>query len=477
MSERSGLDAFVRFCAALTVESGEPMTVEGFQRLMLADYFGGATETLILIPKKNGKTTLLGALGLFHLIVTPDAECVIAAASRDQATILFDQAAGFVRRTSGLADRVVIRRGYREIRSRRDAGRMRVLAADVDTVDGVIPTLALIDELHRHRRAGLYGIFRDGLGPRKGRLIAISTAGDSEATPLGEMRAQARLLPIVERDGRHLRARSADGAYAMHEWALDNADDVEDMTLVKLVNPASWWTPETLAQAKASPTMLPSQWARYRCGLWMAGDAWWVDAEQWRGAARPAERLVPGERVALGFDGSRTGDSTALVACRLSDGLVSLLRIWEADEANPEWEVPRGEVDAAIADAFERFSVVRGYFDPPLWQSEIDEWAHTYGETAVVRFATNRTAMMAATERFRTDLVAGRLTHDGDATLTRHALNTQIREVRGGYWLAKDRASSANKIDAAVAAVLAYEARADALASDVPRRSRRLITL
>src|SRR5215467_3692406 len=194
------------------------MELEDFQRVMLGDYFAGATETLVLLPKKNGKSTLLGALALFHLVVTLDAECVIGAASRDQATILYDQAAGFVRRSPALAARVNVKRGYREIRSAKDAGRIRVLAADVDTADGVIPTLALVDELHRHKSAGLYGVFRDGLGPREGRMVTISTAGDSQVSPLGLMRTEAYSLPDVMRDGRHLRAISKDASYAMHEW-------------------------------------------------------------------------------------------------------------------------------------------------------------------------------------------------------------------------------------------------------------------
>jgi phage terminase large subunit-like protein len=100
------LDAFARFCAALTLEDGRAMALEPFQQRMLGDYFAGSVETLILIPKKNGKSTLLAALALFHLITTPDAECVLGAASRDQATILYDQAAGFVRRSPGLEARV-----------------------------------------------------------------------------------------------------------------------------------------------------------------------------------------------------------------------------------------------------------------------------------------------------------------------------------------------------------------------------------
>ena len=71
-------------------------------------------------------------------------------------------------------------------------------------------------------------------------------------------------------------------------------------------------------------------------------------------------------------------------------------------------------------------------------ETEIDGWAQMYGEPGVLRYATNRSRMMAATERFRTDVVAKRFPQSGDLTLMRHVLNSRIREVRGGYWLAKE---------------------------------------
>ena len=442
------------------------MQLEDFQRAMLGDYFdGAATETLILLPKKNGKSTLLGALALFHLATTPDAECVIGAASRDQATILYDQAAGFVRRTDGLQSRVSVKRGYREIRSRRDSGRIRVLAADVDTADGVIPTLALVDELHRHKSAGLYGIFRDGLGPRSGQMLTISTAGDHEMTTLGQMRTAALSLPVVERNGAHTFAATSDRSYVMHEWALRKEDDLDDLLLVALANPASWQTLHALRARHDSPSMLPWQWARFACGVWVSAEAWWITAEDWN-ALSESDELAAGERITLGFDGARVGDATALVGCRLTDGLVQLLACWEAPADAPTWEVPAGEVDAVIAETMERYRVVRGYFDPPLWRSEIDGWSREFGDKAVQRYDTARSRMMGAVERFRTDVATQRLKHSGDITLTRHVLNAQTREARGGgYWLMKDRAGSQHKIDAAIAAVLAYEARADVLAA------------
>jgi phage terminase large subunit-like protein len=89
----------------------------------------------------------------------------------------------------------------------------------------------------------------------------------------------------------------------------------------------------------------------------------------------------------------------------------------------------------------------------------------------VTPWATNSSRMAHAVERFRTDLVASTVHHAGDRILSAHVMNARMREVRGGYWLTKDR--DAAKIDAAVAAVLAYEARCDSvMAGDLHPRKR-----
>lgn len=464
------LERFARFCSLLRVENHDPFELEPFQWRVLLDYFLGVLETLVLVSKKNGKTTLLAALGLYHLVTTDDAECVIGAASRDQATIIYDQATGFVRRSPELQERVDPKRGYREIRSKADAGRVRVLAADVDTADGVLPTLALVDELHRHKDAGLYGVFRDGLGPRDGQMVTISTAGDNEMGTLGQIRTAARSLPLIVRDGKYLYARSSDASFAMHEWSLDHDDDEHDLELVKQVNPASWQTVEKLRTRHDSPSMQPWQWLRFACGVWVAGDQWWMLPDVWRDGELD-ERLKPGERIAIGFDGSRYADATALVGCRIEDGFVQVLGMWEAPSSPPptDWEVSSGEVGALLAEVMDEYAVVRGYFDPPLWQSEIDGWAREFGETPVMRFWTARARMMAAVERFRTDNVARSVPHAPDDRLDRHILNAQVKITRGGYWLT--RRSEREKIDGAIATVLAYEARCDALLGDVDRTS------
>jgi phage terminase large subunit-like protein len=264
---------------------------------MLTDYFNGATETVIILPKKNGKSTLLAALAVFHLVTTPDAECVIAAASREQADRVLRPARGFVRRSAQLAERMRVKQ--REIVSRADDGYIRILAADKDTADGVTPTLAIVDELHRQKSAELYGVFRDGLGPRDGRMVTISTAGDREISPLGEMRRAAKGLPGFRRVEAHSYVSSPDASFVLHEWALTRKDKVDDMKVVKSANPAPWQTEEALRKRHDSVSTTKAQWARFACGLWVSEEGSAVVPEEWDDLAE--KRLKPKEGKRYGF--------------------------------------------------------------------------------------------------------------------------------------------------------------------------------
>src|SRR5687767_12676447 len=79
------LDAFARFCERnLTAEDGRPFVLEPFERTYLAEHFEGVSETVVLISKKNGKSSTLAGLSLYHLLTVPFAEVAIVAASRDQ---------------------------------------------------------------------------------------------------------------------------------------------------------------------------------------------------------------------------------------------------------------------------------------------------------------------------------------------------------------------------------------------------------
>ncbi len=216
-----------------------------------------------------------------------------------------------------------------------------------------------------------------------------------------------------------------------------------------------------------------------------ASDAW-LDATEWgscgpqRGdAARVVDRREP---VVLGFDGSRSrtkgkADATALVGCTVRDGHVFVEPgwTWEHPDLVDEWEVPTIEVDAAVRDAFRTYNVVGFYADPAKWESYVADWEAKFGRKLKVKasqrhpiewwMTSGRSALVAkALEKFHTAVVNREMTHDGSGVLTRHVLNAR-RKVRSGHeHIGKEFPSSPNKIDAAVAAVLAWQARVDAVA-------------
>src|SRR6266540_2364874 len=177
------LQGFAKFCGKLKIESGQPFRLLSFQRALLADYFNGMRQTVAIIPKKNGKTTLVAALALYHLWYTENADGIVVAASRQQAQKILDQARMFVRSSPELRDALKVTQ--RVITNPKLNSRVEVRASDVDKVDGWGGTLGIIDELHRHRKADLYGVISDGLVGRDGKMITISTAGTDMDSPLG----------------------------------------------------------------------------------------------------------------------------------------------------------------------------------------------------------------------------------------------------------------------------------------------------
>lgn len=186
------------------------------------------------------------------------------------------------------------------------------------------------------------------------------------------------------------------------------------------------------------------------------------------------EEVGPGMRVALGFDGSDMDDWTGIRAETMSGyqftptyevGGVVRPTYW-----NPvEWggRIPRQHVNAAVEQLFKDHTVVRMYCDPPLWQTDIESWALEHGEKTVIMWETARPKQMhESLQRFVTDLTNGAITHDGCPATGIHMANARMEPKPGlRYMLGKPHGAYHQKIDLAMASVLAHEAAADCRAS------------
>lgn len=420
---------------------------------MLADYFDGVRETLVLIPKKNGKSTLLGALALYHLCTVHDAECVIAAASRDQAGIMLRQAQGFIRRSPSLQMRLQVKQ--REIVHKRLAGRVRILASDVDTADGVIPTLALVDELHRHKSADLYGVFRDGLGPRDGKLVTISTAGDDEESPLGKLRRTAYALPGMKREGANRYVRTE--GFCLHEWALDPEQDRDDLELVKTANPASWQMIEALRERHDSPSMTPWQWARFACGVWMAGEESAISDKEWRACACDGLEIPAGATgVHIGIDLGWKWDTTAIVPAWRADGS-DVVRVHPPVIIVPPRDgtsTDAEDIFGPIEDFVERWPECRIVLDPEAGGEQLAQRLEAELDVEVVAHSQKPSPMALAAQRLSDAISAGRIQHPDDPTLNAHVLAAAAKSVGEGWRFVKQRRKQM-PIDGAIALAMA----------------------
>lgn len=182
----------------------------------------------------------------------------------------------------------------------------------------------------------------------------------------------------------------------------------------------------------------------------------------------------PGTSICLGFDGADTNDHTALRA-ETQGGFIFTPRYgpdllpchWDPEE----WggQVPRTTIAAAIDEVFERFKVLRMYADPPHYEKQIEDWALTHGDEVVLGWYTNRyRPMHDALTRFVGDLASKPrwLTHDG-CPITAIQVGNARKIVRGTQYILGKPADH-QKIDAAMAVVLAHEAASDMRAEGWP---------
>lgn len=233
---------------------------------------------------------------------------------------------------------------------------------------------------------------------------------------------------------------------------------------------------------------------RYFLNTLVAAENSWLEVHEWNaigllelskqarldGGKLDWSLPVAGEKITLGFDGSRTDDSTVLIACRVSDGYVWPILIEEAPDSEESkfWSVDEAKVDARVRATLEKFDVVGFFADPPYWQDYVDAWDRDFGDRMKVRgtrdkglhfYTNNHKSMAMAVERAHTAIVTGQVRHGNDPALTRHVMNARVWERSVGDVIGKDRRGSKKKMDAAVGMVLALEARARYLAKNQSR--------
>jgi hypothetical protein len=221
----------------------------------------------------------------------------------------------------------------------------------------------------------------------------------------------------------------------------------------------------------------------------------YLSQPEWAAVADPSKVIADRDLITLGFDGSRgkakgKPDATALIGCRVEDGHLFEIGVWECPDDKylwDRWEPPITEIESAIKMCFDRWNVGAFYADPAKdWRSHVNAWEARYGAKTLYKphrdhpfewwMTGGRSGLVQiAVESFEGAVRNQDLSHDGSYSLTRHALAARRRLSHGKLALGKDNDYSSKKIDAVVAAVLAWQARLDCIAAGIVKPRRRAV--
>lgn len=371
-----------------------------------------------------------------------------------------------------------------------NGGRLEPITASAPTAEGARPTFAVCDETHHWTESNgglsLDRVIRRNLGKSRdgsARMLETTNAHAAGSESVAE-RSFSAWLAMAEG-----RARTTGLLYDAREAPadVDMADESELLEALRVTYGDSVWVDlERIRDEVWDPSTPPEDSRRFYLNQISAAVDAWLSEPEWAGRADATKVVADRDVITLGFDGSRARargvtDATALIGCRVADGHIFEIEVWEQPPgpAGDHWQVPVAEVQAAVDRAFAQWNVVGFYADPARWESYVAEWEAKYHRKMRVKstaahpiewWMNRQIPVVRALEQFHSAVVDGELTHCGSYALTRHALNARRRPTRGGLIIAKEHPDSAKKIDAVVAAVLAWQARLDAVAAGVARQ-------
>jgi phage terminase large subunit-like protein len=337
----------------------------------------------------------------------------------------------------------------------------KVLSSEAFSKEGLNPSVVIYDELHAAPNPELYQVMSLGSGTRLDPLlIAITTAGVRYDQTGFESVCYRRY-----QYGKQVASGEVVDPFFYMCWygaseARVNELGWKSLELAAETNPGygDFLDPDDFVAAQGR--VGENEYKTKRLNMWVDAVHAWLPQGAWRGCYTDAELAEPGKGVVLGFDGSISGDSTALVAVSVSaNPWIKVIGSWEKPaHFEGEWRVDRAEVKDAIRQACKDYRVREVAADRYEWVDALEE-LEAEG-IPVVEFPQTLTRMAPATQRFFEAVTTKRVRHNGDPRLARHLDNAQLKTDSRGSRLSKDARNSPRKIDLAVASVMALD-RAD----------------
>lgn len=281
-------DKVINFIAKLKhftgSHNGKPFTLQPWQKFIIYSIYGWyytdgtrmVKNAYIEVARKNGKTALVAAMCLYHLIADGEAnaQVILSATSAKQAKICFDMCSNFIK---PLDKKGKYFKRYRDtIKFDATTSSLHIVAADASRLDGYNASMFVCDELHEFRDGSVFNVLQSSQGMRDNPLaVCITTAGFNRSSFCYSMRSSmVELLHGKKRD---------DSQFAII-FTLDNEDDYEDETVWQKSSPNLGITvkreylKQQSQQAKNNPTLLTSYLTKLQ-NIWLSSSEEWIAAD------------------------------------------------------------------------------------------------------------------------------------------------------------------------------------------------------
>lgn len=450
-----GATRFAAFCRKfICVPKGtgalQPLTLRDWQTELVGSVLDGDPQPRIAgwcLPRGQGKSTLVAALGIYELMTGGQgATVVVVAVDERQAGIVFGIARRMVELSDELADRVQVYKDRLVVPSR--GATFQCLPSTPAGLEGLDYTLAICDEIGVCDPLAWETLALAQGKRERSTLIGIGTPGTRPDNVLARLRAYAVEHP--EDSSQVYREYSAAG-FEHHPVDCDHC--------AALANPALGdFLHADALRALLPPKTTEGNYRRARlCQFVSVNENPLVTQEVWDSLCVP-EPIPDGAEIVIALDGSwggKNADATALVIGTVSaTPHFDLLAAWEPD-GSPDWRVPIVAVEDTVRQAQQRWTVKELVADPFRWGRSLQVLAAE--GLKVTEFPWSPSRLTRATTDLFSAATGGKFTHSGDEVLTRHMLSASVIEDRGGLRIGKtSRRRSAAKMDAAAALLMCH---------------------
>lgn len=379
-----------------------------------------------------------------------------------------------------------------------DGSRIELLTNSERTAEGDPATAVIMNESHHMTESSggqaLAGVARRNTGKSPGgraRILELTNAHMSGEGSVAEDSFdawQAQVAGKTRRQDILYDSREAPPHLRMH------VEEELEEGIAAAYAEAPWVDQERIRDEAQDPRVPLHDSVRFYFNALPTNELAWVEPRKWDARAAGDEIVADRTVVAMFLDCSKSGDATALVGCRITDGFVFSLGVWQkphgwSDKTHGIWLVPRDEVDTEVMAAKARYQVAWFGVDPSpardeqeasYWQPYLDKWHREFRDTVQLWASPGakespkgnavtfdmRLSQPGGKERNRLFTEAAQLTaqeidegpadalrHDGDPALRQHVHNARRRANQWGVTLSKKTRDSSDHVDLAVSMV------------------------